>query len=42
LDFFELLGYDLLRVIEEVILSGKVPGIFNSTFIALIPNSNCP
>eukprot|EP01018_Ginkgo_biloba_P032610 Gb_14068 [translate_table: standard] len=42
LDFFELLGEDLLRVIEEVRLTEKVQGNFNSTFIALIPKIDCP
>ena len=38
LDFFQLIREDLLRVVEEVRLLGKVPGSINSTFIALIPN----
>jgi hypothetical protein len=38
LDFFELIGEDLLRVVEEVRLLRKVPGSINSTFIALIPS----
>eukprot|EP01018_Ginkgo_biloba_P034393 Gb_34571 [translate_table: standard] len=38
----KLEGEDLLRVIEEVRLTRKVPGNFNSTFIALIPNIDCP
>ena len=33
---FDVLGSDLLRVIEDSRISGKVPAIFNSTFIALI------
>jgi hypothetical protein len=37
LGFFDLLGDDLLRVVEEVRTSGKVMGSFNSTFISLIP-----
>ena len=36
------MGLDLLRVIEESMKSGKIPAIFNSTFIALIPKSDCP
>jgi hypothetical protein len=34
--FFEKLGEDLLRVVEEVRLTGKVLGSFNSYFISLI------
>ena len=37
LDLFELLGEDLLRVIEDTRLSGGLLDSFNSTFIALIP-----
>ena len=33
---------NLLRVVEEVRLLGKVPGSINSTFIALIPNFDYP
>jgi hypothetical protein len=33
---FDLLGEDLLRVVEEVRITGKVLGSFNSTFIVLI------
>jgi hypothetical protein len=42
IEFFDLLGEDLLRVVEEVRTSGRVPVSFNSTFIALIPKVDCP
>jgi len=37
ISFFDLLGQDLLRVVEEVRLNGRVLPNFNSTFLALIP-----
>lgn len=42
LEFFELLGKDLLQVIEECKISGIMYDAFNSTFIALIPKSESP
>ena len=39
---FEMLGLDLLRVIEDSRKSGKIPVVFNSTFIVLIPKSDNP
>jgi hypothetical protein len=42
LGFYEIIGDDLLRVIEESRTSGRVLATFNSTFIALIPKSNNP
>ena len=36
------MGEDLLRVIEDSGKSGKIPIVFNSTFIALIPKSDNP
>ena len=36
------MGMDLLRVIEESWKNGKIPTIFNSTFLALIPKSDSP
>jgi hypothetical protein len=42
LDFFEFIGDDLLRIMEEVRLAGNVPRNFNSTFIALIPKQDFP
>lgn len=40
--FFEILGEDLLKVIEECRILGRMYEAFNSTFIALIPKSNNP
>lgn len=42
LAFYELFGNDLLHVIEECRTSGKLYNTINSTFIALIPNSDSP
>ena len=39
---FEVLGLDLLRVIEESRMSGKIPAVFNTTFLVLIPKSANP
>ena len=39
---FEVMERDLLRVVEVSRISGKIPVVFNSTFIALIPKSDCP
>ena len=39
---FDVLGSDLLRVIEDSRLSGKILAVFNSTFIALIPKTDAP
>lgn len=41
LEFFDLLGDDLVRVVEKVRLLGKMPLNINSTFIALIPSMDC-
>ena len=41
LDFFEFLREYILRVVEEVMLLGKVLGSFNSIFIASIPKQDC-
>ena len=41
-EFFKLLGHDLLKVVEEVRLIGKMTRIFNTTFLALIPKVDCP
>jgi hypothetical protein len=42
IEFFDLLGEDLLRVVEEVRTFGRVHVSFNSTFISLIPKVDCP
>ena len=39
---FDVLGEDLLRVIELSQISGKIPAIFNSNFLALIPKIDHP
>jgi hypothetical protein len=36
-ELFEVLGDDLLQVMEEVPCNSKISGGFNATFIALIP-----
>jgi hypothetical protein len=42
LHFFELVGQDLLDVVEETRLRGEVIKQINSTFLALIPKVNSP
>jgi len=42
LSFFEIIGSDLLKVIEESRISGSMHGAINTTFIALIPKTNNP
>jgi hypothetical protein len=42
LGFFELIGKDILKVIEETILNGRIHSPLNTTFIALIPKVNDP
>jgi hypothetical protein len=42
LHYFELVGQDLLEVVEESRLRGEVIKQINSTFIALIPKVNFP
>ena len=39
---FDVLGEDLLRVIEVSQINGKIAAVFNSTFIALIPKNEHP
>ena len=39
---FDVLGSDLLRVIEDSRCFGKIPAVFNTTFIALIPKTDYP
>jgi hypothetical protein len=39
---YEFLGQDILKVVEDTRLSGRIPTSFNSTFIALIPKSDNP
>ena len=40
--FFNLLGKDLLMVVEESRISSKVLGTLNSTFLAMIQKKNVP
>lgn len=42
LTFFDLLGNDLLKVVEESKTRGEVCGAFNATFIDLIPKWDKP
>ena len=38
---FDVMGLDLLRVIEDSRKSGKILAVLNSTFIVLIPKTDC-
>jgi len=40
--FFDLVGIDLLEMVEETRTLGKISRGINSTFITLIPKSNKP
>jgi len=40
--FFEVLGTDLLRIIEESRRNERILGTLKSTFIALIPKADKP
>jgi hypothetical protein len=40
LHFFEIMGEDLLDLVEETQTSGRINGSINSTFIAMIPKRN--
>ena len=42
LALYEVLGLDLLQVVEDTRISGRLPASFNSTFIALIPKKDNP
>jgi hypothetical protein len=42
LSFFELVGHDLLDMVEETRIRGEVISSINSTFLALIPKVNNP
>ena len=39
---FDVLGMDLLRVIENSRKNGKIPTVYNSTFLVLIPKTDQP
>jgi hypothetical protein len=42
LHFFDLVGVELLELVEDSRLRGKVIGALNSTFLTLIPKENNP
>lgn len=42
LHFFDLVKDDLLALVEDVRISGRMVGSLNSTFLALIPKPNNP
>jgi hypothetical protein len=42
LHFFDLVGQDLLELVEDTRLNGKVIGTINSTFLTLIPKAASP
>jgi hypothetical protein len=42
LHFFDLVGTELLELVEDSRLHGKVSGALNSTFLTLIPKENHP
>jgi hypothetical protein len=42
LDFFDILGDELVEMIEETRKKGRVSGALNATFLALIPKSENP
>jgi hypothetical protein len=42
LAFFYLLGEDILGMVEETRRKGRVSGVLNDTFVALIPKSDKP
>jgi hypothetical protein len=42
LGFYDLLGVDILQVVEESRREGVIHAPLNSTFIALIPKSDIP
>jgi hypothetical protein len=42
LEFFDILGHNILEAVEESIIKGKIIGALNATFITLIPKSDKP
>jgi hypothetical protein len=40
--FFDLVGEDLLRMVEDSRIRGKISGCLNATFLVLIPKSKIP
>ena len=39
---FDVLGLDIVRAVDDSCRLGKIPVVFNSTLIALIPKSDLP
>jgi hypothetical protein len=42
ISFYDFMEDELLRVVKEPRVSGKIMGALNSTFLVLIPNKNAP
>jgi hypothetical protein len=42
LGFYDLLGHDLINMVEDIRITGRMPLSLNSTFIALIPKTDNP
>jgi hypothetical protein len=42
LKYFEVVGDDLLELVEDTRVRGRVRGSLNTTFLALIPKENNP
>ena len=42
MELYDMLGQDLLQVVEDTRTTGRIPACFNSTFIALIPKVENP
>ena len=42
LELYDLLGLDLLQVVNDTRITGRISTCFNSTFIALIPKVDNP
>lgn len=40
--FFDLIGDDLLWVVEEILQNGKIMSSVNATFIVIIHKKDCP
>jgi hypothetical protein len=41
-DFYDLVGVDILEMVEESMKKGRVFGALNATFLSLIPKSDNP
>jgi hypothetical protein len=42
IDFYDVLGVDLLRMVEKVRVHGRIPRSLNSNFLSLIPKKDKP